>query len=168
MDIVRQIKDEYAKYINENYEEMKSAAEDMREDLEHTPLYYKGRLTSRPLAIPRVYSKEMIDQFKEIVDITYGIFVKMIDEYLNCADYRALFPFSKELEELILAPRGYEAHIPVARFDIFYNEDTRDFHFCEINCDGTTGMDEDRIQDRMMIHNPAHQEMLRRYDLKTF
>ena len=109
----------------------------------------------------------MIEDFRRIVKTTYGIFEKVIKEYLNCADYRALFPFSKELEELILIPNGYDSVLPIARFDIFYHEDTREFYFCEINTDGTSGMNEDRLQDEFIIDNPAHQEMRRRYRFRT-
>ena len=39
---------------------------------------------------------------------------KVRDEYRRNADYRALFPFSKELEELILLPRQYDGFLPIA------------------------------------------------------
>ena len=168
MSSVTEIRKEYIDYINSHRDEMVQAAEELKEDLEHTALFVKGKHTSRPLSIPRIYSKEMTAQFEEIVRITYGIFRKIIKEYLTCEDYRRLFPFSKELEELILVPNGYDSYLPMARFDIFYNEDNGQFHFCEINADGSTGMNEDRIIDEMMVHNPAHQEVIRRHNLKPF
>lgn len=168
MNPVTEIRKEYITYINEHREEMIRTAEEMKEDLEHSALFVRGRHTSRPLSIPRIYSRDMISQFEEIVHTAYGIFHKIIQEYMNCADYRKLFPFSGELEELILVPNGYDSFLPMARFDIFYNEDNGEFHFCEINADGSTGMNEDRIMDEMMIHNPAHQEAIRKYSLKPF
>ena len=168
MSQITEIRNEYITYINEHKEEMKRKAEEMKEDLEHSALFVRGRHTSRPLSIPRIYSKEQIAQFEQIVQTAYGIFCKIIQEYINCEDYRKLFPFPKELEELILVPNGYDSYLPMSRFDIFYNEDSGQFHFCEINADGSTGMNEDRIMDEMMIHNPAHQEVLRRHNLKPF
>lgn len=168
MNDVLKIRKEYIQYINDHREEMIRKAEEMKDDLEHSALFVRGKHSCRPLSIPRIYSREMIAQFEEIVNTAYGIFNKIIKEYLTCADYRALFPFSKELEELILVPNGYASYLPMSRFDIFYNEETGDFHFCEINADGSTGMNEDRITDEMMIHNPAHQEVIRNHDLRTF
>lgn len=168
MKTVSRIREEYIQFINNHREEMIQKSEEMRDDLEHSALFVHGKYTCRPLSIPRIYSKEMIAQFEEIVKTAYGIFNKIIKEYLTCPDYRELFPFSKELEELILVPNGYASYLPMSRFDIFYNEETGEFHFCEINADGSTGMNEDRITDEMMIHNPAHQEVIRHHDLKTF
>ncbi len=49
-----------------------------------------------------------------------------------------------KLEELILNRPTYYSPIPIARIDIFYNEKTGDFKFCEFNTDGTSAMNEDR------------------------
>ncbi len=147
-----------------NREGMKAAVR----DLERSPMYFRDHLTSRPVQIPFMMNDETLKLFMRIVDTSYGIFSKVINEYLTCEDYRRLFPFSKELEELILTPAGYDCLVPVTRFDIFYHEDTGDFWFCEVNTDGTSGMNEDRIQDETMIHNPAFQEMRRRYQFRSF
>ena len=69
----------------------------------------------------------------------------MIKEYLKNPSYRKLFPFSRKLEELILIPNGYQSLLPIARFDIFYNEENGNFKFCEINTDGTSAMNEDYV-----------------------
>lgn len=45
--------------------------------------------------------------------------------------------------ELILLPRGYDAILPFARVDIFLNEDTLESAFCELNGDGSAGLNED-------------------------
>lgn len=168
LDHAKLIYNEYKKYIEEHDEEMRNGAEIWRDDLYHSALYMNGHDTSRPLMIPRLYTEETIAHFREITRITYGILDKVIREYYRSAEYRKLFHFSKELEELILSPLGYNVMLPLSRFDIFYNDETHDFMFCEINADGSTGMDEDRIQDKMMIHNPAHQEIIRNHDLHTF
>ena len=168
MDLAKQVYGEYKAYIDSHEEEMKAGAKIWRENLEHSALFLKDHVISRPLMIPRLYTEETIEHFKEIVGTTYGIFDKVIRRSLESAEYRQLFPYSKELEELILAPTGCDCLLPLTRFDLFYHEDTGDFMFCEVNADGSTGMDEDRIQDQMMIHNPAHQEIIREHDLKTF
>ncbi len=92
----------------------------------------------------------------------------MIREYLENPEYRKLFPFPRELEDLILVPRGYDSLLPIARFDIFYNEEDDSFKFCEINTDGTSAMNEDYVLNQALELNPAHQEMKRRYAFSSY
>ena len=168
MKPIQEIRREYMDLINADPEKNREGALALKDNMERSPLYYHDRFTSRTLQIPRLYSEDMAEQFRKIVAVTAQILEKVIREYLDHADYRALFPFSEELEELILLPRGYEEVLPIARFDIFYHEDTGKFSFCEINTDGTSGMNEDRLQDEFILDNPAHQEMRRRYRFQTF
>jgi glutathionylspermidine synthase len=56
-----------------------------------------------------------------------------------------LFGFPAFIEEMILAPAGYGCPIPLMRMDVFFDEDTYDFKFCEFNTDGTSGMHEEMI-----------------------
>lgn len=165
---IDKINEEYSILIKNNYEENRKGALQMQDYLNHSQLYYKDRCYSKILQIPKVYTEEISDIFDKIVSSAYQIFIKVIREYLECEDYRALFPFSKELEELILVPSLYDSVLPMARFDIFYQEDTSDFYFCEINTDGTSAMNEDRILNESFLLNPAHQKMLQKYKMRTF
>ena len=162
------INEEYSKLIRENYEENRQGAMQMQAYLDRTPLYYKDHCFSKTLQIPKVYTKEMIADFSRIVSVTYRIFEKVIREYLRSEEYRAFFPFSKELEALIITPCLYDSVLPIARFDIFYQEDTSNFYFCEINTDGTSAMNEDRILNEALLLNPAHQKMLQKYTMDSF
>lgn len=67
-----------------------------------------------------------------------------------------------------MLPAMYEGSLPMARFDIFYNEENGDFKFCEINTDGTAGMTRDPELAKLLVHNPAHQTVRRRYKLDSF
>ncbi|MDD7403644.1 MAG: hypothetical protein SO170_09155 [Butyribacter sp.] len=165
---IDRINQEYCDWIQEHYEENREGAIRMQEYLDRTPLYYKDHCFSKILQIPKIYTEEIAEDFSRIVTVTYRIFEKVIQEYLHCEDYRALFPFSKELEELILTPNLYQSVLPIARFDIFYQEDTSDFYFCEINTDGTSAMNEDRILNESLLLNPAHQHMLQKYTMRSF
>ena len=130
---IQEVRKEYKDLIDADPEKNRKGALALKDNMERSPLYFRDRFASKTLQIPRLYSEEMVEQFREIVAAAYRIFGKVIREYLSHADYRALFPFSKELEELILLPRGYEEVLPIARFDIFYHEDSGEFYFCEIN-----------------------------------
>lgn len=168
MNTEKLIHQEYKELISNDPEQNKEGALDLKANMKHSPLYFKDDYRAKTLQIPKVYSEETIRHFEQIVQTAYGIFQKVIREYLNCADYRRSFPFSKELEELICIPNLYDSLLPIARFDIFYHEDTGDFYFCEINTDGTSAMNEDRLLGELLIDNPAHQEMIRRYRMEQF
>jgi len=167
MNKIAKIRDEYKEYIDTHREQMQSSAAELLDDIKHTALNFRGEINGKLLAIPRLFTVEMKEQLDRVTETTYNILLKVIREYLDHADYRALFPFSKEMEELILINKDPVSLLPLARFDIFYHEDTGEFKFCEINADGSSGMNADRIMAEMMIHNPAHQELLYRYDMHS-
>ena len=79
-------------------------------------------------------------RFREITEISIRIFEKVIAAYRRNPEYRKLFPFSGELEELILLPAPYDGELAIARLDLFYDQDSGEFRFCEINTDGTAAM----------------------------
>ena len=163
----KEVYNAYVDHINTHYEENRQAGLLIKEIVEHSPLNYAGVL-DKTVHIPKVYAKETIDTFKDIVRTTHRIFEKVINEYLTHEDYRKLFPFSKELEDLILIPAPYKGQLPIARFDIFYHEDTGKFQFCEINTDGTAAMIRDLELRKALAHNPAHQAVSTQYDLQPF
>lgn len=164
---MKAITDAYKKLIEENFEENKKAGAEIVDYLLHSSVTYRDVFVNT-LGIPKVFSAEEIRHFRSITETTYGIFEKIIHEYLDNPAYRALYPFSKELEELILVPNLYDSVLPIARFDLFYNEDTGDFKFCEINTDGTSSMNEDYVLNKAILLNPAHREMLKKHRFTSF
>lgn len=168
MNLRDKVNAEYLKNIEDNYDLNKAAAAAMMEDIRHSSLYFNGRLLDNPLAMQKIYAVEDIESFKATVEIMHRICVKAIKHYLENPAYRKLFDFSKELEDLILVDPGYDAPLPMARFDIFYNEENGSFKFCEINTDGTSAMNEDYMLDQINIKNPAHQAIRRKYQLERF
>lgn len=161
------IRREYQTIIEKNLEANRKAAWETRDWLLHSSVAYHGRCV-RTLQIPKVFTHREIARFREIVSVTYAIFQKVIREYLKNPEYRKLFPFSPELEELILVPSLYDSLLPIARFDIFYNEEDGSFKFCEINTDGTSAMNEDYVLNQAIELNPAHQMMRQRHRFSTF
>ena len=166
-DFMKEINQEYVQFIQENEAACRASAPRMAEYLKEHGLVFRGRVM-KTLQIPSVFSEEAIGDFRRIVRTSYSIFTKIIRRYLEDADFRKLFPFSKELEELILVPRGYDSLLPIARFDIFYNEDDGSFKFCEVNTDGTSAMNEDRVINEALSLNPAHQALCETWDFSTF
>ena len=95
--------------------------------------------------VPLLVDESLHNFFSEIVTTTHTILTKIIKNYLENEKYRALFGYSEELENLIMLPCDYSQLLPMARFDIFMDEETRDFKFCEFNTDGTSCMSRDLI-----------------------
>lgn len=93
--------------------------------------------------LPKLYDNAALEAFDAIVKTTYTILDKVTKHYIEDASYRKLFQFSPLLEQLILVPTPYDCTIPIGRFDIFLDEHTGDFKFCEFNTDGTSAMGED-------------------------
>lgn len=161
------LNNEYRAYIEKNFEESIQSGLAVKDYLEHSTVAYHGRCV-HTLHIPKIYSKEEIKDFQRIVKTTYGIFEKIIKEYLNCEDYRRLFPFSERMEELICVPNGYDSVLPIARFDIFYSEVNGAFKYCEINTDGTSAMNEDRELNIALERNNVHSYMKEKYKFTKF
>lgn len=141
-------------YIQGHFLESKESALKTTLTIQNSELNAGGPNYTRTLHIPKFYTQEDKENFKQIVDTMYSIFEKVIKAYRKDEKIRALFPFSKELEELILLEPDYETMIPICRVDIFYNEETKDFKFCEFNTDGTSAMNENkRLNDFLSLNN---------------
>lgn len=164
---MKTILDNYCKEISEKFEENKTSALAIKDYLEHSSVAYHGRCVNT-LHIPKVFTKDVVAYFEEITKTTYGIFVKVIQAYLDNPEYRKEFPFSKKLEELILVPNLYQSLLPIARFDIFFNEEDWSFKYCEINTDGTSAMNEDYVLNMALEKNITHQKMKKQYNFKTY
>ena len=93
--------------------------------------------------VPKFFTQEIREHFTSITGTMYGILIKVIERYLKDEEYRKLFGFEPLLEQLILSNSGYESLLPILRIDVFYNEETGVFKFCECNTDGTSGMGEE-------------------------
>ncbi len=146
-------------YIKNNYDECLKSGKIVREHLLNSPVAFHGRCV-QTLHAPKIYKSEDIAVFKQLCSDFYAIFDKVIKHYLASAEYRKLFPFSKELEELILVDTLYQTSVPVMRMDVFYNEETKDFKFCELNTDGTSAMVEDYELSKAFQLNNLPRELI--------
>ena len=162
--------DEFRALVDADLEANRVGAATIRRNLERSPLWYENRLTVETLQIPKVLTEETVADLRRIVAVAHTIFVKVVRAYLRDASFRKIFAFEPELEELILAstPQNAPQLLPMARYDVFYHEDSRDFCFCEVNTDGSSGMNEDRIIRELYVSNPAFQQFRRRHRLGSF
>ena len=115
---------------------------------------YKGEVADF-LYVPKLYTPREIKRFQEIARTTYGILEKVTAAYVADPEYRKFYDFSPELEKLILHDPRYAVTIPMIRMDIFFDEDSGDFKFCEFNTDGSSAMCEDREASAALQLTPS-------------
>ncbi len=159
--------EQYCELVLHKEKEHMKCALAMKDYILHSTAKYHERAV-RTLYLPKIFTERETSVFAELIETLFGIFHKVIAEYERNADYRALFGFSQELEALILRPRTYACDIPIARVDIFYNEETADFKFCEFNTDGTSAMNEDRELNHALAYSDAHRAFGEKYKLGSY
>ena len=118
--------------------------------------------------LPKYFSEEGFAKLKEDLEHAWRILVRVIEEYLDSPDYRALFGFPKELEEMILRRPAYSTLLPVCRLDIFLNEETGEFRFCEFNADGSSAMNENAELCRTYRNTLLYREIDQKYEQVMF
>lgn len=161
--------------LNYEYKELVAGKEDahresalgIREYLMNSTAKYHNRVV-KTLYLPKLFTPREIGVFDQAVKELYGIFDKVYAEFARSESYRALFGFSPELEELILRDKKYSCNIPIARIDVFYDEETGDFKFCEFNTDGTSAMNEDRELNIAFSQTKAYKEFAKAHRLSSF
>jgi len=119
------------------------------------------------LFIPKMFSEEMFEYFQKSADTMYTILEKVIKQYEKDERYRALFGFDKRLEELILRKPLYECRLPVARIDIFFDENDYTFKYCEFNADGASAMNEDRELNIALSKTDAFNKFSQKYGVRA-
>ena len=90
--------------------------------------------------VPKIFSRRDTGYLAWIAETMGTIMDKLTRRFAVDPELRAAFGFTPEIEALCLAPVAYDSQIPIARVDIFLNEETGDFQFCELNTDGSSGM----------------------------
>ena len=172
-DLIRKLKPlavvnhEYRSLVKGHEQEHAGSAAGIRDYLMQSTAKYHNRVV-KTLYIPKLFTKKEEKLFEEIITVLFGIFDKVIGEYEKNPQYRKLFGFPKELEELILREKKYRCNIPMARADIFYNDETEEFKFCEFNTDGTSAMNEDRELNIAFSQSLAYQKFAENHKLSTF
>ena len=145
----------------------RESAADIRSYLLSSTAKYHNRVV-RTLYLPKLFTEKETAVFAQTIQTLYGIFDQVIDAYEKDESYRRLFGFPGKLEELILRRPKYRCNIPIARIDLFYDEETGDFKFCEFNTDGTSAMNEDRELNTAFERSKAYREFREIYPLYKF
>ena len=164
---VTTIQNRYMELMEEDLESHRMTAKKANDYIRNSTAKYHGRCV-KALYIPKIYTETEEKLFQEIVETICGIFYKVMEEYRKNPEYRKLFGFEERLEQLILRKPTYECPLPIARIDIFLNEETGDFKFCEFNTDGTSAMNEDRELNIAIQRTKAYQQLSEEYELTSY
>lgn len=157
---------EYIKKIEQNPEAYLKDCERMLTRTKEDRRLYKQ------VVIPMTYQgmffeKDQVALFEKIIAMMVSIGRKVLKQYVEDEDYRKSFRFSKTLEDLILHDPGYNIPVPVGRYDIFYNGG-EDFKFCELNTDGSSAMNEDRVIGGILANSKIMEEMGEDWSIEQF
>lgn len=122
--------------------------------------YYHGEPVPF-LYTPRFFNEAEMEDLQSITKRSVELFDRVVELYMEDAEFRRLFGFPKVLEELILLGSPLPRVYPMARMDIFYRG-VDDFSFCEINTDGSSAMNEDRVLKELFFESKLHQTLQER------
>ena len=164
---MKDLNKKYRDIVHNRYEQNVKSGLEAVEYIKNSTAIYKGKPVPC-LYMPKIFSAEAYEYLDRAANTVYAILEKVMAKYLSDPDYRTLFPFSKLLEELILSEAGYPNLLPIARIDIFLNEDDLTFKFCEFNADGSSAMNEDRELNLAIKNADAMQTMSKDYDFCGF
>ncbi len=157
---------EYSKEILEHPKKYYKDSTLVKNAVAHSTALYKGN----PIDFhyqPMFFDQDDILRFEHLVTTFSAILEKVIDEYVRNPVFRSYFDFPSLMEELILIDPGYAMPFPMARFDIFYSFDD-DFKFCELNSDGTSGMNESNPVEKAVLSSQILKVLQKKYRISYF
>lgn len=157
---------EYMDLVRDNKDEFKKDYKDTIKKVENSTAVYKGKPVPF-LYHPMFYTKEDLKDFKKIGDMMTSIANKVTDHYIEDEGYRKKFGYPKLIEELIQVDNGYDIHVPIGRFDIFY-KDMENFKFCELNTDGSSAMNEDNELSKILLQTKAVEKLKKKHKIDYF
>lgn len=159
--------DDYIDLIKEDPESYKKDFEICKNYLKKTNAYQFGR----PLVFnyqPIFIGQADVENFEYISQMILKIGSKVLDKYLKDPQYRRLFSYPGFVEKMILKDPGYSSvDFPMARIDVFY-QDRENFKLCEINTDGSSGMNADNMLAKTLLKGKALEEFSKDYQLSYF
>ncbi|MDR1700386.1 MAG: glutathionylspermidine synthase family protein [Lachnoclostridium sp.] len=158
---------ECKKQVDKEWDSHWESAKEALEYVENSTAKYRGETIST-LYMAKLFPSDVVEKLRRESQIIYGILVKVTKEFMENAEYRKLFGFPKKLETLMIKNPGYSNLIPMARLDIFLNEEDYSYKFCEFNTDGTSAMNEDRELNHAFQITKEYKQLLEKYDLQTF
>lgn len=127
-----------------------------------TNALYHGRPVSWALT-PKIFDEAQFDILKDAAETMGRIMDRVTRRFMRDGRFRRLFRLPPALEELCRTPTGYTVPIPIARVDLFFDEETGDYTFCELNTDGSAGMTTTVEVTRAVQRTETYRQLLRKH-----
>ena len=137
------------------------------EAIKESELSYHGNPV-KMLYLPKAFTPEGLALVRSAGEKMWEILIKVMRRYIDCPAYRKLFGFAPELEEMILNLPSYDCLLPLCRLDIFWNEKSGDFAFCEFNADGASAMNENRVMNDLLSRSRIYRDLEETYEIEGF
>ena len=112
---------------------------------------------------PKIFDDATCDLLRDAAETMGSIMDKVTRAFRDDAALRERFGLDPELARLCCLGTGYGQEIPLARVDIFLDEQAGDYTFCELNTDGSAGMVTTDEVTRAIRLTPAFREFERRH-----
>ena len=157
----RELEDEFEQIVRERHGDV-AGRHEADEYLAQTHALYHGDPTPWALT-PKIFDARMTATLKDAAERMYGIMDKVTRAFCRDATVRAAFGLDPAFAELCAMDAGYDCQIPLARVDIFLDEDTGSYKFCELNTDGSAGMVVTDAVDAAVRTTPSFREFERRH-----
>lgn len=124
------------------------------------------------MEVPMTYqgmflTPQEVETFREMIQMMVSIGRKVTTEYVQNPAYREGFHFDKAVEELIVTDPHYDIPVMVGRYDIFFRGG-KDYRFCELNTDGASAMNEDRILGDLLSRSRIMRDMQTEWAISRF
>lgn len=163
----RELSKELLEILEEHPQRYKEDYERLKEIEKGTEAYYQGEPVAF-LYTPCFLREEELTDLRNLVHEATALFDRVFSLYFEEEKFRELFGFSKRAEELILLGSPLPRMYPMARMDIFYRG-LGDYSFCEINTDGSSAMNEDRVLSELFMESELWKTLEERgYEVSSF
>lgn len=156
----------YREYVENNPGEFARKYRRARDMVKESSARYLGQPIDFLLQ-PMFLSGEDLERLRKVIDKLTAILDKTVDHYRNNSAFREVFPFTELEEELILADPGYGNPYPIGRFDVFFDPKGK-LQFCEFNTDGSAGMNEARVLQKVFLELGVLDFLGGDYELSTY
>lgn len=112
---------------------------------------------------PKIFDDREAAVLRDAAEQMGRIMEAVTARFVEDPHFRSLFALPPYLDRICQAPTGYSRMIPLARVDVFLNEETGDFQFCELNTDGSAGMTNTVEITRAIERSATWREFARRH-----
>ncbi|WP_459129094.1 hypothetical protein [Guggenheimella bovis] len=161
-----ELQERVEEFVEQNKTECTEEYERIKSRVQSEGPHYHGEPVSF-LYSGNFITKEELRRLEKNLSPFIGILKKVIERYEKDEAFRALFDFPKKLEELILLENPLSIAFPMLRLDCIVRS-VEDFTIIELNTDGSSAMNEDRLLAEYLLDSLPIKELEKDYRISNF